>query len=79
MKLARLLGGDLGWAGVVGTAAWVVQRLNRQLYLAERELRAPLEEHVGDHLGTRLRPGRERKSHRDGDERAGARRHEGAS
>lgn len=30
------------WAGVVGTAAWVVQRLNRQLYLAERELRQTL-------------------------------------
>lgn len=30
------------WAGVVGTAAWVVQRLNRQLYVAERELRQTL-------------------------------------
>lgn len=30
------------WAGVVGVAAWVVQRLNRQLYEAEAELRRSL-------------------------------------
>jgi diguanylate cyclase (GGDEF)-like protein len=30
------------WAGVVGVAAWVIQRLNRQLHAAEGELRRSL-------------------------------------